>query len=72
VNSAFGFVFWLLAARLFAAQVVGLIAAITAASSFVVLLAGLGVGGMLIQSLPEQEKQAGWSLRVHRMLVRAI
>jgi O-antigen/teichoic acid export membrane protein len=62
VNSAFGFVFWLLVARLFAAQVVGVIAAITAASSFVVLLASLGVGGMLIQSLPEQEKPAGWSL----------
>jgi len=62
VNSAFGFVFWLLAARLFSAQVVGLTAALTSASTIIVLLASLGVGGMLIQSLPEQAKPTGWSL----------
>ncbi len=62
VNSAFGFVFWLLAARLFTVQVVGLTAAIVSASTIILLLASLGVGGMLIQSLPEQGKPAGWSL----------
>jgi O-antigen/teichoic acid export membrane protein len=61
VNSALGFVFWIVAARLFTAQVVGLTAAIVGASTIVVLLASLGVGGTLIQSLPEQGKSAGWS-----------
>lgn len=61
VNSGLGFVFWVLAARLFTADVVGLIAAIVAASTMVMLLASLGVGGTLIQSLPEQGKSAGWS-----------
>jgi len=62
VNSAFGFVFWLLAARLFTAHAVGLTAAIVSASTIVVLLASVGVGGTLIQSLPGQVKPAGWSL----------
>ena len=55
VNSGLGFVFWVLAARLFTAEVVGLIAAIIAAGTIVVLLASLGAGGTLIQSLPERE-----------------
>lgn len=61
VNSALGFVFWVVAARLFTAHAVGLTAAIVSASTIVVLLASLGVGGTLIQSLPEQGKPEGWS-----------
>jgi O-antigen/teichoic acid export membrane protein len=61
VNSALGFVFWILAARLFTAHDVGLTAAIVSASTIVVLLASLGVGGMLIQTLPRQGKPADWS-----------
>jgi O-antigen/teichoic acid export membrane protein len=62
VNSAFGFVFWLIAARLFAPDVVGLTAAIIATSTVVALLASLGVGSTLIQSLPEHGWSTGWSL----------
>ena len=62
VNSFFGFMFWLLAARLFPVHVVGLTAALIAASTIVVLLASLGVGGTLIQSLPGQKESASWSL----------
>jgi O-antigen/teichoic acid export membrane protein len=62
VQSAFGFAFWLVAARLFPAHVVGLIAAIISASTIIVLLASLGVGGMLIQSLPTKRLLAAWSV----------
>jgi len=62
VNSAFGYLFWLLAARLFPAPVVGLTAGLIAASTILVLLASLGVGGTLIQSLPEARMAARWSL----------
>jgi O-antigen/teichoic acid export membrane protein len=62
VNSAFGFAFWVMAARLFATDVVGLTAAVVAASTIVALLASLGVGSTLIQSLPEQGLSADWSL----------
>ncbi len=71
VQSAFGFAFWLLAARLFPAHVVGLIAAIVSASTIVVLLASLGVGGMLIQSLPAKRVLAGWSVTFWAGMVTA-
>ena len=61
VTSAFGFAFWLVAARLFSAPAVGLTAAITSAGTIVVLVSSLGVGGTLIQSLPEQPKATAWS-----------
>ena len=61
VNAALGFVFWVLAARFFTVQAVGLTSAIISASTIVVLVASIGVGGMLIQSLPEQGESPGWS-----------
>jgi O-antigen/teichoic acid export membrane protein len=72
VNSAFGFVFWLLAARLFTARDVGLTAAIVSASTIVVILASIGVGGMLIQSLPKQEEPSEWSLTIWAGMATAI
>ncbi len=72
VNSALGFLYWLLAARLFPAQVVGLTAAVISASTIVLLLASLGVGGTLIQSLPQRQKPAGWSLTFWAGLTSAI
>lgn len=62
VNSALGFVFWLLAARLFPVPVVGLTAAIVASGTIILLLSSLGAGGMLIQSLPEHRERSSWSL----------
>jgi O-antigen/teichoic acid export membrane protein len=61
VSSAFGYLFWLLAARLFTPAVVGLTAAATSATSIILILSCLGVGGMLIQSLPQQPKRTEWA-----------
>jgi O-antigen/teichoic acid export membrane protein len=61
VNSAFGYAFWLLAARLYTPATVGLTAAAISATSIVLMLSCLGVGGMLIQSLPRQPKETEWS-----------
>jgi O-antigen/teichoic acid export membrane protein len=61
VNSAFGYVFWLLAAHSYSPATVGLTAAATSATSIVLMLSCLGVGGMLIQSLPRQAKETEWS-----------
>lgn len=61
VNSIVGFGYWILAARLFPPDIVGIASTIMAVSSFVVILTTLGVGGMLIQSLPEQDKSSTWS-----------
>jgi len=61
VNSVLGYVFWLLAARLFPAEFVGLTAAVISASTVIVLLAGLGIGGALIQALPGARNSPVWS-----------
>jgi O-antigen/teichoic acid export membrane protein len=61
VNSAFGYLFWLLAAHLYSPATVGLTAAATSATSIVLMLSCLGVGGMLIQSLPRLPKETEWS-----------
>jgi len=61
VTAVFGYVFWLLAARLYSAPVVGLVAATTSVGTIVVLVSSLGVGGALIQSLPGKLKETGWS-----------
>jgi O-antigen/teichoic acid export membrane protein len=61
VTTAVGYLFWLVAAHLYSASVVGLTVAITSASGIVVTFAYVGVGGALIQSLPEQSKETGWS-----------
>lgn len=60
-TSAVGFVFWLVAARLFSPSAVGLTAAITSASTVAVLASSLGVGGTLIQSLPGGTHMTGWA-----------
>jgi O-antigen/teichoic acid export membrane protein len=61
VSAAFGYVFWLLAAHLYSPAVVGLTAAVISAAAIMLLLASLGVGGTLIQSLPRQPKETEWS-----------
>jgi hypothetical protein len=61
VSAAFGYLFWLLAAHLYSPAVVGLTAAVISAATIMLLLASLGVGGTLIQSLPRQPKKTEWS-----------
>jgi O-antigen/teichoic acid export membrane protein len=60
VSAAFGYGFWLLAARLYSPAVVGLTAAVTSATTIMLMLSNLGVGGALIQSLPRQPKETEW------------
>jgi O-antigen/teichoic acid export membrane protein len=59
--SGVGYVFWLVAAHLYSAPVVGLTAAITSASALMTSISCFGVRGILIQSLPRQSKATGWS-----------
>jgi O-antigen/teichoic acid export membrane protein len=62
VNSALGYVFWFTAARLFTTSIVGLAAALIATSSIVALLAYVGVGMTLTQSLPQAGSAPNWAL----------
>jgi O-antigen/teichoic acid export membrane protein len=61
VTSALGYAFWLMAAHMYSAPIVGLAVAITAAVSTAVTVAYVGVGGTLILSLPRQSTDSGWS-----------
>ena len=61
VTAVLGYAFWLMAAHMNRAPVVGLAVAITAAVSTAVTVAYVGVGGTLIQSLPRQSTDTGWS-----------
>ena len=61
VNSALGYVFWVVGARLFPASAVGIVAATISAGSVVGILAYAGVGMTLIHSLPQVRKDREWS-----------
>jgi O-antigen/teichoic acid export membrane protein len=61
VTSVLGYAFWLMAAHMYSVPIVGLAVAITAAVSTAVTVAYVGVGGTLIQSLPRQSTDTGWS-----------
>jgi len=64
VNSAFGYVFWVIGARLFPPEAVGIVAATISAASVIGILAYAGVGMTLIHSLPQASTNRDWSLTV--------
>ncbi len=61
VTSVLGFVFWLVAARRFNADQVGISAALVSTMTLVSLLSNLGINTALVQMLPRREPGAQWS-----------
>ena len=61
VNSALGYVFWLVVARSYAAEEVGVASALIAAMTVVAAVADLGTSTALIQRLPSRRTDADWS-----------
>jgi O-antigen/teichoic acid export membrane protein len=61
VNSALGYLFWLVIARTYAAYDVGVAGALIAAMTVVAALADLGTSTALIQRLPSQRTDEAWS-----------
>ena len=61
VNSGLGYVFWLVVARSYAAEEVGIASALIAAMTVVAAVADLGTSTALIQRLPTQRSDADWS-----------
>jgi O-antigen/teichoic acid export membrane protein len=64
VTSVLGYVYWLIAARLYSPSQVGLSATLLSAMSLAALLAYMGVGSALIQWLPQREQGQAQSLLV--------
>jgi len=60
-TSLFGFVYWLVAARRFPADEVGVAAALVAAMTLCSMLSNLGVNTALVQRLPRREDGTPWS-----------
>ncbi|AYE95593.1 hypothetical protein C0J29_13120 [Mycobacterium paragordonae] len=61
MTSAVGYLFWLVAAHLYNPTEIGLAVAVISASTVVMLVSWIGVGGALIQSLPGESDETGWS-----------
>ena len=59
VTAALGFVFWIVVARLYPTETVGLGSALISAAAFLVFLASLGLGAGLIRFLPGAGRAAG-------------
>ncbi|MDD5192297.1 MAG: archaeosortase/exosortase family protein [Candidatus Nanoarchaeia archaeon] len=57
IMSVFGFVFWMINARLFTTEQVGLATTIISAASLITSIAGLGLGAGLIRYLPGSERK---------------
>ena len=61
VTSILGFIFWLVAARRFSADQVGISAALVSTMTLVSLLSNLGINTALVQMLPRRKAGAEWS-----------
>lgn len=56
LGSAFGFVFWMIAAKIYPKEDVGVATALISSLSLVILVSGFGLGQSLIRSFPERNK----------------
>lgn len=59
--SAFGFLYWLVAARVYGASEVGLAAALISALTLASMLTNLGINTALVQILPRRQSGGEWS-----------
>ncbi|MEA2375753.1 MAG: hypothetical protein QOD53_2216, partial [Thermoleophilaceae bacterium] len=71
VNSALGYLFWLVIARTYDAREVGVASALIAAMTVVAALAELGTSTALIQRLPSQRTDSRWSRTLTASVVTA-
>lgn len=72
VNSGLGYVFWLVVARSYAAEDVGIASALIAAMTVVSAVADLGTSTALIQRLPTRRSDADWSRTLSASLVTGV
>ncbi len=64
VNAGFGYVYWVVAARLFEDATVGRASAVIAAMNLTALVANLGLGTSLVQHLPSRSTAESWRSNV--------
>ncbi len=64
VNAGFGYLYWMVAARLFEDATVGRATAVISAMNLTALVANLGLGTSLVQHLPGRKTDAAWRSNV--------
>lgn len=72
VTSLFGYVFWIIVARVFGAEISGAAAAITSALQATVLLASVGAAAAMIEWLPRAQGPREWRQRVTAGLILTV
>jgi O-antigen/teichoic acid export membrane protein len=72
VNAAVGFLFWVVAARLYTAHAVGLATALLSATTLASTLSNLGIGSALVQRLPGKRLAREWSVTLNTSLILCI
>jgi O-antigen/teichoic acid export membrane protein len=71
-TSIIGYLYWIVAARIYSAQDVGLAAALIAIMTLISTFANLGIGSTLVQMLPHREPGYAWSLTLNAGLATGI
>ena len=72
LTAASGFLFWIIAARMYPAHVVGLASALIGTMMLAATLANVGIGPTLAQVLPRREPGEPWSLTLNAVLITGI
>ncbi|HEX9038840.1 MAG TPA: glycosyltransferase family 9 protein [Ktedonobacterales bacterium] len=67
-----GYLFWIIAARMYPAENVGLASALIGVMMLAATLANLGIGPTLIQVLPRKTSGAEWSLTLNAVMVTGV
>jgi O-antigen/teichoic acid export membrane protein len=71
-TSIFGYFFWILATHLYSPYAIGLGSALISAMTLASILANLGMGSTLVQTLPRRETGYAWSLTLNAGLATGI
>lgn len=69
VTSFLGYLYWILAARMYSTYDVGLASALLSVMTLASTLADLGLGSTLVQRLPHREAGRAWSLTLNAGLI---
>ena len=71
MNLALGYVYWVVAARLYTAHDVGVAAALVAAFSLAWVVSSLGVGNFVVQTMSRRATGREWSSTLNAAVLAA-
>jgi ADP-heptose:LPS heptosyltransferase/O-antigen/teichoic acid export membrane protein/thymidylate kinase len=72
LTASTGYIFWIVAARMYPAEDVGLASALVGVMMLSAIMANLGIGPTLIQILPRRESGSAWSLALNAIVVSSL